>query len=54
MEQSVNLTVNFAGIELATPILTASGTSGYADELAEFMDMSNLGGITTKSISLEP
>jgi dihydroorotate dehydrogenase (NAD+) catalytic subunit len=54
MEQSVNLTVNFAGLELATPVLTASGTSGYADELAEFMDMSNLGGITTKSISLEP
>ncbi len=54
MEQSVNLAVDFAGLELATPILTASGTSGYADELAEFMDVSNLGGITTKSISLEP
>ena len=54
MEQSVNLTVNFAGLDLATPVLTASGTSGYADELAEFMDLSNLGGITTKSISLEP
>ena len=54
MEQSINLTVGFAGIELATPVLTASGTSGYADELTEFMDFSNLGGITTKSISLEP
>jgi len=54
MKQSVNLTVEFAGIELATPVLTASGTSGYADELTEFMDFSNLGGITTKSISLEP
>jgi dihydroorotate dehydrogenase (NAD+) catalytic subunit len=54
MEQSVNLAVDFAGIELATPVLTASGTSGYADELTEFMNFSNLGGITTKSISLEP
>ena len=54
MEQSVNLTVDFAGLKLATPVLTASGTSGYADELGEFMDLSNLGGITTKSISLEP
>ncbi len=54
MEQNINLTVDFAGLELATPVLTASGTSGYADELTEFMDMSNLGGITTKSISLEP
>ena len=40
MEQSVNLTVDFAGLELATPVLTASGTSGYADELTEFMDFS--------------
>jgi dihydroorotate dehydrogenase (NAD+) catalytic subunit len=54
MEQQVNLNVNFAGLELSTPVLTASGTSGYADELAEFMDLSNLGGITTKSISIEP
>ncbi|MHC4233154.1 MAG: beta/alpha barrel domain-containing protein, partial [Planctomycetota bacterium] len=54
MEQRVNLTVDFAGLKLATPVLTASGTSGYADELGEFMDLSNLGGITTKSISLEP
>jgi dihydroorotate dehydrogenase (NAD+) catalytic subunit len=54
MGQSINLTVDFAGLELATPVLTASGTSGYADELTEFMDFSNLGGITTKSISLEP
>ena len=54
MEQSINLTVDFAGLKLATPVLTASGTSGYADELTEFMDFSNLGGITTKSISLDP
>ena len=54
MEQNINIGVDFAGLELATPVLTASGTSGYADELAEFMDISNLGGITTKSISLEP
>jgi dihydroorotate dehydrogenase (NAD+) catalytic subunit len=54
MEQSINLTVDFAGLELATPVITASGTSGYADELTEFMDFSSLGGITTKSISLEP
>jgi dihydroorotate dehydrogenase (NAD+) catalytic subunit len=54
MKQDVNLTVDFAGLELATPVMTASGTCGYADELAEFMDLSVLGGITTKSISLKP
>lgn len=46
--------MDFAGLQLATPVLTASGTCGYADELAEFMDISNLGGITTKSITLHP
>ena len=46
--------VDFAGLQLATPVMTASGTCGYADELAEFMDVSVLGGITTKSISLKP
>ena len=54
MEQNINLTINFAGLELSTPVLTASGTSGYADELTEFMDLSNIGGITTKSITLQP
>jgi len=54
MEQDVNLTVDFAGLDLAAPVMTASGTCGYADELSEFMDVSMLGGITTKSISLNP
>ncbi|MCI0498921.1 MAG: dihydroorotate dehydrogenase [Planctomycetales bacterium] len=50
----MNLKTEFAGLELATPVVTASGTCGYADELAEFMDVSELGAITTKSITLEP
>jgi len=54
MEQTTNLSVDFAGLTLASPVLTASGTCGYADELSTFMDMSALGGITTKSISLNP
>ena len=43
MEQQVDLTVEFAGIKLANPVLTASGTCGYAEELTEFMDVSELG-----------
>ncbi|GAG95367.1 unnamed protein product [marine sediment metagenome] len=35
-------------------MLTASGTSGYADELADFMDVNSLGGFITKSITLKP
>jgi dihydroorotate dehydrogenase (NAD+) catalytic subunit len=51
---SVDISVDFAGVRLANPVVTASGTCGYADELADFMDMGSLGGFITKSITLEP
>jgi dihydroorotate dehydrogenase (NAD+) catalytic subunit len=54
MEQQVDLTVEFAGVKLANPVLTASGTCGYAEELTEFMDVSALGGVVTKSITPAP
>jgi len=54
MEQNSNLKIDFAGLSLASPVVTVSGTCGYADELAEFMDVSGLGAMTTKSISLKP
>lgn len=54
MEESVDISVDFAGIELANPVFTASGTCGYADELADFMDINALGGFITKSITLKP
>jgi dihydroorotate dehydrogenase (NAD+) catalytic subunit len=49
-----DITVDFAGLRLANPVLTASGTCGYADELAEFADIGGIGGIVTKSITLKP
>lgn len=54
MEANIKLKTDFAGLELTSPVFLASGTCGYADELSEFMDLSILGGITTKSITLEP
>ncbi len=54
MEKTVDITVDFAGIRLANPVFTASGTCGYADELADFMDVNRLGGFITKSITLKP
>ncbi len=54
MNESVDITVDFAGIRLANPVFTASGTCGYADELADFMDVNCLGGFITKSITLKP
>ena len=54
MEKIANLQTNFAGLSLTSPVMTASGTCGYADELLEFMNLSKIGGIVTKSISLAP
>ena len=49
-----DISVDFAGVKLANPVMTASGTCGYADELSDFFDVSALGGFITKSITLEP
>jgi dihydroorotate dehydrogenase (NAD+) catalytic subunit len=50
----IDISVDFAGVKLANPVFTASGTCGYADELADFMDLNALGGFLTKSITLKP
>lgn len=54
MQENVDLSVDFAGLKLANPVFTASGTCGYADELDTFMDVNNLGGFMTKSITVHP
>ena len=54
MKEDFDISVDFAGIRLANPVFTASGTCGYADELADFMDVGTLGGFITKSITLKP
>src|SRR5215831_16287856 len=48
-----DLSINLAGIKLANPTLTCSGTCGYALEYADFMDLSRLGAFVTKSITRE-
>lgn len=49
-----DLSVRIGSVRLKNPILTASGTCGYGLELAPYMDLSRLGGFTTKSVTLEP
>lgn len=46
--------VNLGGIALRNPVLTASGTFGYGAEFAPFFDLTAIGGIVAKSITLEP
>ena len=54
MTNGVDISIEFAGLKLANPVFTVSGTCGYADELADFMDIKSLGGFITKSITLKP
>jgi dihydroorotate dehydrogenase (NAD+) catalytic subunit len=50
---SVDMSVDLAGVKLASPMLTASGTCGYGPEYAPYTDLSKLGAFTTKSITPE-
>jgi dihydroorotate dehydrogenase (NAD+) catalytic subunit len=50
----LDLSVNFAGIKLKNPVLTASGTFGYGYELEDLIPLKSLGGIVTKTITLKP
>jgi len=49
-----DLSVDFAGIKLKNPVLTASGTFGYGEEFADLIDLNRLGGIIVKGVSLKP
>jgi len=49
-----DLGVELAGVKLTNPLMTASGTCGYADEYADFVDLSRLGAFVTKSITHRP
>jgi dihydroorotate dehydrogenase (NAD+) catalytic subunit len=51
---NIDLSVDIAGVQLSNPLMTASGTCGYADEYADFVDLTTLGAFVTKSITLQP
>lgn len=49
-----DMSCNLADLQLANPILTASGTFGYGSEFTPYGDLSKLGGLVVKGLSLEP
>lgn len=51
---AVDLSVQIGALRLSNPILAASGTLGYGVEFAHLVDLSRLGGIVVKGLSLEP
>ncbi len=52
--QTPDLSVDIAGVQLDCPLMTASGTCGYANEYSDFVDLRQLGAFVTKSISVAP
>ena len=49
-----DMRVSFAGLDLVSPIIAASGTFGYGIEFEEIVSLERLGAIVTKGISVEP
>jgi dihydroorotate dehydrogenase (NAD+) catalytic subunit len=54
IETSPNLEVDIAGLKLKNPVMPASGTFGYGEEFAPYLDLEQLGAIVTKGVSLHP
>ncbi len=48
-----NLKTTLCGVELATPVIAASGCFGFGREFAKYMDLSVLGGIAVKGLTPE-
>ena len=48
----VDLSVNIGKLKLKNPVLTASGTFGYGEEYADFVDLNRLGGFIVKGTTL--
>ncbi|MDQ1720214.1 MAG: dihydroorotate dehydrogenase catalytic subunit [Pseudonocardiales bacterium] len=51
---TMDMTTSLASVELANPVLTASGCAAAGRELSQFFDVADLGGVVTKSIMLKP
>ncbi len=51
---NIDLSVSLGKLKLKNPIMLASGTVGYGNEISNFTDLSKIGAIVTKSVSLKP
>lgn len=49
-----DLSVTIAGVTFNNPVMTASGCSGYGEELSSIYSLSRLGALVTKTITPEP
>jgi dihydroorotate dehydrogenase (NAD+) catalytic subunit len=53
-ENTIDMSVNLAGVKLRNPVIAASGTFGNGSEYSEIIDVSLLGGICTKGLTMTP
>ena len=53
-DRSIDLSVDLAGVVLKNPVVVASGTFGFGREYGQFFDLSELGGICCKGLTLHP
>ena len=54
MQNQPEMNVHIGLLELKNPIIAASGTFGFGQEYAEFFDLSEIGGVSVKALTLEP
>src|SRR5210317_2257378 len=52
MSKKPDLKVNIGVLKLQNPVMTASGTFGYAREFDHLVDLNRIGGIIVKGLSL--
>ncbi len=50
----VDMSVSLAGMTMKNPVVVASGTFGFGREFGQFYDISELGGISVKGLTLNP
>ncbi len=53
-QQYPHMAVEIGKLKLKNPVMTASGTFGYGEEYAEYVDLNKLGAIVVKGLSLKP
>lgn len=52
--KAIDTEVSIAGLTLKNPVMTASGTCGYGLEMKSFFDLSRLGALVVKGLSVNP
>ncbi|MBF0473406.1 MAG: hypothetical protein HQK93_06700, partial [Nitrospirae bacterium] len=52
--KKMNLKIKIKNLTLKNPVMTATATFGYGDEYVEFFDLSLLGAVVVKGLSMNP